>query len=146
MTSQKNTTEASKALVCGFGGIAIGTAVAAALLFAFTAIAYSTKDPSSLTAPLGYTALYLTAAVSGIAASRLSGESGAMSAISGAVSGAALLAILIVMSFIPAEAAKTPLAPVTTVLMYASLPVTSATAGFFLRRKYTKKRRRRRRR
>lgn len=126
-------------------GTGICIIVAAALLFAFSGIAYSTEDPNALTEPLGYTALYISAFVAGAVGSRTSGRSDLGAVIAGGLSGIFLLLILVFMSVIPAEAPIKHLPVGTVVLMYGMIPLTSVVSGFLLRRRQKRSRRRRRR-
>lgn len=63
----------------------------------FCAVAYSTDDPDAMTKPLSLTALYLSAAIGGICAVRLSG--GRM--VCGLLSGAITALIVFALSVIP---------------------------------------------
>lgn len=147
MTAQnKEKPELARTVVCGAKGLAVGIITAAALLFIFTAIAYSSSDPDSLTAPLGYAALYLSAAAAGIAASRICGDNGAGSAIAGGMAGLMLLFTVIIISLIPADLQGEPLSPITSVLMGAAIPAAAALGGFILRKRKSRKIRHRHRR
>ena len=122
---------------------AVGIILSAVLLFAFTGIAFFSKDPDSLTALLGYGALYISSAVMGIVAARLSGEKGVVSS---ALSGVMMLVLLILMSFLPMECTGSEVSPLVNMLMYAAVPGVTVVAGLlFGKRKPAKHRRRRRR-
>ncbi len=139
-------TSAKELLISGAKGLAVGIILGAVLLFSFAAIAYGMTDPDSVTEPLGYAALYISAVAAGIAAARFSREMGAGAAVAGGAAGVMMLILLILMSFIPAEAPKEPLSPIITVLMYAAVPAAAALSGFILRKKQSRKPRHRRRR
>ncbi len=116
-------------------GFAISVVAAAVLLFAAAGIAINTTDPNSLTSPLGYTALYISAATAGAVSSKLSGYTGGTAVLSAAVSGVMMLVILLLMSFLPAETTVRPISPPVKMLMYAAVPAVSALSGLLFRRK-----------
>lgn len=139
MTSySKDKRSPSELLICGVKGLAAGVIAAAALLFIFTAVAYGTEDPDSLTAPLGYAALYLSALIAGGAASRISRETGAGAALAGGSAGVMLLFLVIVMTLIPAEAPASAVSPLSAVFMYATVPAAAALGGLVVRHKRRK--------
>lgn len=142
----KETSPAASVLICGVKGLAVGVILAAVLLFLFTAVAYSATDPDSLTAPLGYVSLYLSAISAGIAAARFSRETGGMAALAGGAAGVMLLFAVILLSLIPAQAPEDVLSPMTSVLMYAAIPAASALGGFLLRKRKSRKIKHKRRR
>jgi len=122
---------------------AIGIILSAVLLFAFTGIAFFSKDPDSLTGLLGYGALYISSAVMGTCAARMSGDKGIVSS---ALSGVMMLTLLILMSFLPMECTGNAVSPIVNMLMYAAVPGASVLAGLlFGKRKPVKHRRHRRR-
>lgn len=133
-------------LISGTKGFLLSVILAAVLLFGFAAIACMSEDPSVMIAPLGYTALYITAIAGGISASRFSGDMSLGTAICGGTSGIILLLILIFMTLIPTEANPDPLSPLVTVIMYAAVPLTSAIFGYIFRKKPRTKVRHRRKR
>lgn len=83
-------------LSCLFSQIA-WLASAVLLLLIFCAVAYSTSDPASITAPLSLCALYLSSLIGGVAAVRLSGDGIA----SGALSGLITAVLVFVLSALP---------------------------------------------
>jgi len=126
-------------LISGAKGLAVGIISAAVLLFAFTAVAYGMEDPDSVISVFGYLALYLTAALAGISASRFSHRGDGLSALIGAVSGIMLLIVILLVSLTPSEAAADPLSPGTVALMYAGIPALSALSGFLGRKRKSRK-------
>ncbi len=68
-----------------------------ALLLIFCAVAFATSDPNSIIKPLSLTALYISAAVGGICAARLSGGS----LLSGFISGIITALAVFLLSLIP---------------------------------------------
>lgn len=72
-------------------------ASAVILLLIFCAAAYSTANPSAITAPMSLCALYLSSIIGGIAAVRLSGDGIA----SGALSGLITAALVFLLSALP---------------------------------------------
>ena len=67
------------------------------LVLVFCAIAYATSDPNSIIKPLSLSALYISAAIGGICAARLSGGS----LLSGIISGIITALAVLLLSFIP---------------------------------------------
>ncbi len=120
-------------LIAALKGLAVAVVAAAVLLFGFCAIGYQAEDPDSLSPFLGYSALYISAAVAGAVSSRVSGEIGWNAVISSAASGGMLLALIVIMSFLPVETSG--VSPLITVLMYGGIPLAAALAGIIFRRK-----------
>lgn len=85
-------------------GTAVGIGAAAVLMPIFALAAYSSPDPSKLTAYLGYAAFALAAAVSGISAAKFTG--GGM--LPGAISAAGLSALVFAVSLLIDGASETP--------------------------------------
>lgn len=141
----KEASPVSEIFIPALKGLAVAVIAAAVLLFGFTAVAYAMEDPDSFTAPLGYLAMYLSAAVAGGVASRLSGDTGGGAVLSAAAAGVMMLLVLILMSFLPAESAG-EVSPLVTVLMYAAVPAVAALAGLIFRQKRVRKIKHKRRR
>lgn len=142
----KESSALSEMIVPALKGFAVSVIAAAVLLFAFTAIAYKVQDPDSLTAPLGYAALYISAAVAGAVAARITGDTGTSAVLSAAVAGVMLLVLLILMAFLPAETQAGSVSPLVTVLMYAAVPAVAALGGLLFRRRPTRRMKHKRRR
>ncbi len=132
-------------LISGIKGFILSIIVGTVLLFGFTAIAFSVNDPTSVTAPLGYAALYISVISGGIAAARFSGDTSADAAICGGVSGLMMFVLLLFMSFLPTYNAES-VSSLTSILMYGSIPVSATISGFIFKRKPSRKARHRRRR
>ncbi|MBE6708629.1 MAG: DUF3792 family protein [Ruminococcaceae bacterium] len=133
-------------VLSGIKGFLISIISGTMILFGFAAITMIADDPASFVSPLGYAALYITAAIGGIVAARVSGDMSVGAMLCGGASGILMLILLILMSFIPVEAAVNPLSPLTTAIMYAAVPVSAALSGFLFKRKPSRKARHRRRR
>lgn len=142
----KESSPVSEMIVPALKGFVVSVIAAAVLLFGLTAIAYGMLDPDSLTAPLGYAALYVSAAVAGAVAARITGDTGTTAVLSAAVAGVMLLILLILMAFLPAETQANNISPLVTVLMYAAVPAVSALAGLMFRRRPTRRMKHKRRR
>ncbi len=140
----KETSPLSEILIPALKGLAVAVIAAAVFLFGFTAVAYAMEDPDSFTAPLGYLALYLSAAVAGGVSSRLSGDTGGGAVLSAATAGAMMLLVLVLMAFLPAESGN--MSPLITILMYAAIPAVAALTGLIFRQKRVRKIKHKRRR
>lgn len=107
------------------------------LVLVFCAIAYATSDPNSIIKPLSITALYLSAAMGGISAARISGGS----LLSGFISGVITALTVLLLSYIPIY--KSGMDTVTSLILNAFI-IPAATVGAFAgkpRAKNSKKRR-----
>lgn len=133
-------------IIWGAKGLAVGVIVAAVLLFALSAVAYNMTDPGLAVEIMGYSSLFIAAAVSGVIAARVSGEVGGKAAAAGGIAGLMMLCLILMMSMIPAEAATKPLSVAITVLMYAAVPAVAAIGGFALRKKHSHRPRHKRKR
>lgn len=120
-------------------GLAVGVIAAAVLLFALTAVAYGMEDPDTMAGILGYVTLYVSSAVAGAVASRMNGDTGGLAVAAGGAAGAMLLALILFMSFLPAETTAKPISTLVTVLMHVAIPAVAALSGFVFKRKPTRR-------
>ena len=125
-------------------GFIIGIITAAVLLPVLSAAAYFSPVPDMLTRIFGYGVLYISAAVMGAVAIRLWGESDGSGVFCSVISGIFLLLLLLVMSLLPAESTG-DITALTRILMYVSIPVSSAIAGIIFKPRRHKAKHRRRR-
>lgn len=112
----------------------VGFVCAIVLLFLSTAIVYAQADPNRFALPGALAVLYISSAVSGAIAVRLSGSP----LLSGGFCGALWLVLILLMGLVSGGRISCGFSTLTSVLAHAAIPLTSL-IGSFLGKKHPKR-------